>query len=253
MNHPRTTAIGLCLLPSFFALMNAGKAAGPATTQATTQAAAPVVDEQKQMLTLWDQLAEPEPFCTKALLDMSSKPDQTVAFLKEHLNPLKLEQKDLEEMIKALGSDDEKAWRTAVDQMQYLDPRLAMDVEPMLELADNQTSRNRLIEVRCDLKPGTLKDATLTFRKINAQTLYFQQVMTNGGYRVYTTQPKVAQLDNATGQVRKKQWARADRAIVLLQHIGTPEAIALLKDLATGNPDAQPTRIARLAVDSLGG
>jgi hypothetical protein len=38
---------------------------------------------------------------------------------------------------------------------------------------------------------------------------------------------------------------------VLLEHIGTPEAVAILKDMASGHPDAQPTRVAREALDRL--
>ena len=38
------------------------------------------------------------------------------------------------------------------------------------------------------------------------------------------------------------------RAIVFLEHVRTPEAIAILKDLSTGNADAQPTQA---AIDAL--
>ena len=47
------------------------------------------------------------------------------------------------------------------------------------------------------------------------------------------------------GRNTKKKWTRAVRAIVLLEHIGTPDAVAILKDMATGHPDAYPTKVAR--------
>src|SRR5205814_1189399 len=34
---------------------------------------------------------------------------------------------------------------------------------------------------------------------------------------------------------RRKYWTRAVRAVVLLEHVGTPEAVAVLKELATGH------------------
>ena len=34
------------------------------------------------------------------------------------------------------------------------------------------------------------------------------------------------------------------RAIILLEHIGSPDAVAILKDMSTGHPEAQPTRTA---------
>ena len=40
-------------------------------------------------------------------------------------------------------------------------------------------------------------------------------------------------------------------AIVLLEHIGTPEASAILNDLATGHPDAYPTKVAKDSLRAL--
>ena len=39
---------------------------------------------------------------------------------------------------------------------------------------------------------------------------------------------------------------------MLLEHFGTPGAVAILKEMATGHPDAQPTRVARDALARLG-
>jgi hypothetical protein len=39
---------------------------------------------------------------------------------------------------------------------------------------------------------------------------------------------------------------------VLLEHFGTPDAIAILKDMASGNADAQPTKVAQEALANLG-
>lgn len=50
----------------------------------------------------------------------------------------------------------------------------------------------------------------------------------------------------------KKQWTRIVRAIVLLEHIGTPEAVAILREMATGHPDAQPTEAARDSLERFG-
>ena len=49
----------------------------------------------------------------------------------------------------------------------------------------------------------------------------------------------------------KKKWTRAVRAIVLLEHIGSPDAEAILKEMATGHPDAHPTKVAREALKTL--
>ena len=54
----------------------------------------------------------------------------------------------------------------------------------------------------------------------------------------------------STGHVRPG-WTRATRAIILLEHIATPDAIAILKDMATGHPDAEPTKAAKQALEIL--
>jgi hypothetical protein len=93
--------------------------AAPTTVPAT----APAADDQ-QMESWWDDLQKPEPWSCRALLDFSSKPDQTVAFFKTHLPPLKIEQKDLDDALAALANEDEKIWKPAFEKLQYLDPRL---------------------------------------------------------------------------------------------------------------------------------
>ena len=51
----------------------------------------------------------------------------------------------------------------------------------------------------------------------------------------------------------KTKWTRAVQAITLLEHVETPDAVAILKDMATGHPLAQPTRAAKEALGRIGG
>jgi hypothetical protein len=46
-------------------------------------------------------------------------------------------------------------------------------------------------------------------------------------------------------------WVRAIRAIALLEQVGTPGAVAILKDMATGHPDASPTKAAKVALQRM--
>jgi hypothetical protein len=63
---------------------------------------------------------------------------------------------------------------------------------------------------------------------------------------------KVGRINQPEGaRTPKKKWTRAVRAIALLEHIGTPGAVAILKDMATGHPDAQTTRVARDCLERL--
>jgi hypothetical protein len=227
----------------------------PATTSTTGPATQPVSETEQRLLKQWEALGKPEPLCSKALLDFTTHPDATVAFLKVHLKPLKLDEAELDALLNDLGSDDEKVWKAAFEKMQYLDPRLGRSMDELLENATDQPLRNRLIEVLVGANPDELKGTTVMRRKYSNDNTYFYAMtfLPNGGRtsRGFFAYAKVTELDTENGACSKNQWQRADRAVLLLQHIGTPAAVEILKDMATGNPDAQPTKIAKLALKSL--
>jgi hypothetical protein len=212
--------------------------AGPATTQ--------TVGEPQRMDNLWADLEKEEPWSSRALLDFSDKPAETVAYFKEHLKPLKIEQKELDDLLSALGSDDEKVWKPAFDKLEYFDPRLNVDLATLIQNADDQPGRNRLIEVLCNYSPGYLKGKTVQLRGVGDGYNFYTANLAGQGGSSWWAENKISRLTR-----QKKQWVRASRAIVLLQHIGSPDAIALLKDMATGNPQAEPTIVAKVALDSL--
>ena len=56
---------------------------------------------------------------------------------------------------------------------------------------------------------------------------------------------KVSPLGSSRWGTTKRLWTRAEQAIILLEHIGTPEAIAVLKVMATGHAEAGPTITAK--------
>jgi hypothetical protein len=217
------------------------QAGAPATTQAA--------DATAQMESWWDDLQKPEPWASRALLEFSARPADSVAFIKAHLKPLKIEPTHLDELLAALGSDDEKVWKPAFQELSYLDPRLNKDLPTLMSQADNPIKRNHLVEVLCDAEPDHWKGHSIVLQPIRVGPNSYDFLDTTQR-RMWTAEDKVSRLDT-TAENLKKQWQRADRAIVLLQHIGTPEAISVLKDLATGNADARPTKIAKVALDSL--
>jgi hypothetical protein len=199
----------------------------------------------------WADLEKPEPWSTRALLDFSSRPDDTVAFLKEHLKPLKMDQKDLDELLQSLGSDDEKVWKPAFEQLEYFDPRLTEDLATLMQNATEPVGRNHLVEILSGYPPGIIKNSTITLQHPRHSSVF--QFKSEGEFspKVWLVEDTVSKLDSDVSQIHLRKWTRADRAIVLLQHIGTPAAFSILKSMATGNPDARPTIIARVAVESL--
>src|ERR1019366_5016971 len=151
--------------------------------------------------------------------------------------------------INDLGSDDEKVWEPALLKLEFLDPRLNKPTESLLQDLSNPNARSRLAslltingpdqwlgyDVTCKTDVNNNGWSYLTFKKGDDTT------------GTYSVQDRVSDF----GQY-KTQWQRADQAIVLLQHIGTPEAIAIIRDMAAGHAGAQPTKVAKLALESLG-
>ena|SRR5436190_4061992 len=207
----------------------------------------PATDEER-MKSWWDDLEKPEPESSRALLQFAAKPQQTVAFLKEHLKPLTISEDDVKKLLKDLGSDDENVWKPAFETFEYLDPRLAIRLPELMAEVTDMTTRPRLVAVLCDVSadayagqsielspPGNSPGSGYNFRSMNSS---------------WWAEAEVERLNARHGNSKKK-WTRATRAIVLLQFINTPEAIAILKDMATGHEDAAPTKAAKEALSGL--
>jgi hypothetical protein len=205
--------------------------------------ARPSTGEQR-VETWWEDLEKPEPQASRALLHLVAKPDETIPFLKQHLPPLKLDADELNALLSDLGSDDEARWKPAFEKLRYLDPRLAVDLPTLMKNTTESVTRNRLVEVLCDSPADTQAGKTVTLRESGDGDYNFVS-----NHSSWWAEHKVSRLN--IGGTAKAKWTRAARAIALLEHFATPDAIAILKDLATGHPDAQPTKLAQEALANL--
>ena len=112
--------------------------------------------------------------------------------------------------------------------------------------------RQRMVEVLSGREAGQLagKDGRCCTRGRGDGFNFFAQPNVGSWWAEH----KVDRINDSEGWGNpKKKWTRAVRAIVLLEHFGTPGAVAILKDMATGHPDAQPTKVARDCLERLGG
>jgi hypothetical protein len=199
--------------------------------------------DAEQMQSWWDDLEKADPEASRALLKMSGKPAESVAFLKERLFPLKLEADEANKLIGDLESDDETVWKPSYEKLRYFDPRLALELPVMMAEVSNETARSRLVEILADREPGEYAG-----KQIKYSTFAGGQNFVIGNGSIWA-EKDVSRIGGK--YVPKASWTRAIRAIVLLEHIGTPDAIAIIKDLSTGNVDAQPTKEANTALENL--
>jgi hypothetical protein len=208
------------------------------------------------LVQLWADLLENEPKCTKAVLRLSKYPKATTRFLATKLPPLKLSGLELLDAVWRLGSDSEEEWRAAYQKLNYFDPRLAMGLEEILALdaAKEFPARNRLV----DILSGRSIDAPYSATSQRYQSIVLHQFKDDDqdffnfvgsekpgeGGTSWWAEPKVEAL-NVGFSNPKIEWTRMIRAITLLESFDTPEAYAIVEAVASGHPDAQPTRVAQ--------
>jgi hypothetical protein len=198
----------------------------------------------------WADLEKEETDATRALLNLADRPRETVVFLKGKMRPLKISAAEARALLLKLGSQNEKVWMPAFEELEYFDPRLAIDLETLMDRYKEAPGRQRMVEVMSGREVGQLTGKEVSLRRVGRGDGFNFFAQPNFGS--WWAEHRVERI-NTLGRINlKKKWTRAVRAIVLLEHLGTPDAVAILKDMATGHPDAQPTRVARDALKRLG-
>ncbi len=206
---------------------------------------------RKELDAIWADLLSPdERIATRAALSMAAWKHDAVAYLEANLRPLKLSKTDAKPLIAKLASGDlfdaEPASKTLTD----FDPRLAFnrnEIEEML-MKDNLAAR-RLSAVLCGLPLDTFEkgppDAKWHFHSPDGNRWCFN----------YGTEVKNHFVSNAVAGIgtidRKPTWVRAARAVAILEFIDSPNARLNLEQMASGNPEAFPTKAANSALERL--
>lgn len=208
--------------------------------------------DEKQWETWWSDLEKGDAPATRALLELADRPNDAVAFLARKLKPLTISSAQVKTLLLKLGNANEAVWKPAFDELDYLDPRLAIDLETLMDRYTEYPLRQRLVEVLSGREPESFKDRSeLKLSKTGSGFNFTGRSARGGGS--WWAEHQVARIN--IGDPRrdtKKKWTRAVRAIVLLEHIRNPAAVTILKEMAGGHPDAYPTKVAREALSAIG-
>jgi hypothetical protein len=214
--------------------------------------AAPIPAEAagKELEALWADLAGDELSASRALLKLAARPKEAVAFAAGRLRPLKIDEKRVRALLADLGSEKEETWKTATEELEYFDPRLAIDLPTLMDEVTERVPRARLAALLSgDRSAETLlkENAPITLSRNggkNGEEEYFNFRQVGSWW----AESRVERINVGIWGNRRKYWTRAVRAVVLLEHIGSPAAVVVLRDLATGHSDAQPTKAAKEVV-----
>ena len=229
-----------------------GIAAWVVVVSPSTGAAPATTLDGKSMEAWWADLEKGETVATRALLNLSDRPNGAVAFLRSRMKPLTISSGQVKSLILKLGSANKKVWKPAFEELEYFDPRLAIDLPTLMDRYTEYPARRRMVEVLSAREAGSLEEK---------QDLQLAPVLNGFNFTAKTAltghswwaEHRIERINVDSWGIPKKKWTRAVRAIVLLEHLGTPDAVAILKEMATGHPDAYPTKLAKEALKAVVG
>lgn len=195
----------------------------------------------------WTALGGEEPDASAALLRLSRKPDEFVTFAQSHFIPVKLTEAQLAPLLVELGSNDDDTWRAAYEKLQYFDPRLAIELQELIDKTEDPRTLTRLIEVLSSGERGSLQGKEVGLNPFpSGGGNFFTE--TENGRTAWWAENRLDHLNVPRLDSGKPGWNQVVRGTMLLEHIGTPDARAIVDAMATGHPDVQPTRVAIAAI-----
>jgi hypothetical protein len=190
---------------------------------------------------------------TRALLALAATPKETVAFLKDHLKPVKADPKRVAQLVKALESTTFSVRVQATAELEYLGKYIKADLEAAQKSAGDIETKMRiqhvLAKIPSEKKPEPPQMPRLTGRSVGIRNVNGEITILIDGQPLDLS--KLAPPPPPPPPLPPTGWVRAVRAVTLLEHLATPEARDLLEAIAAGEPDAMPTAAAREALGRL--
>jgi HEAT repeat protein len=200
----------------------------------------------------WADLASPDDVkATRALLALAATPKETVEFLKENLKAVKADPKQVEQLIKQLDSANFIVRSKAMAELEYYGKYVKADLEAALKSNAGVETRLRIQQLIDKMPSDKKPEPPPAFNPGGGESISVMNV--NGQITILVDGKPInlAPSNPPPPPGPPAQWLRAGRAALILEHLGTPEAQAILQSLASGESDALPTRAAREALDRM--
>ena len=200
----------------------------------------------------WADLASPDEVkATRAMLGLAATPKETIALLKERLQPVKADSKRVEQLVGQLKSSNFTVRGQAMAELEYLGKYIKADLEKM-QKGNTDAEVGARIKQLLDKMPKEQKAAaSMPLKARPGSSISVSN--SNGQIRILIDgvpldlTPQAAPLPQGPSPL----WVRAVRAVTVLEHLGTPEAQQILQAIAGGEVDALPTMAAQEALKRL--
>ena len=139
---------------------------------------------------------------------MADRRDEAVAFLKTKMKPLKITAAEVRALILKLGNQNEKVWKPAFEELEYFDPRLAIDLETLMDRYKEAPGRQRMVEVLSGREAGQLAGKKVILRKHGEYFNFFAEP----NFGSWWAEHKLDRVNHSDGWGNpKKKWTRAGR------------------------------------------
>lgn len=184
--------------------------------------------------------------------------DDVVPFLKAKLRPIDPTEDQSRRWLADLSSDDPEVWKPACDGLVEQHPLLVLTFEEAWKVLPEKGVGRKRFAILCfhgyQARHAEVIDTTFDN---DVGLLNFGKA---GFIFVAKYTPEVAAIRkqakedwtfNPMREVRNPVLDRVTLAVGMLESIGTPAAKKLLEEMATGHPDAGPTKAAKEALERL--
>jgi len=226
------------------------KTAALAALAALLLATGPLFGQGPALEKLWADLAsKDEAQATRAALKLAATPPETLALLKAKLKVVKLADDRFAALLKQLDSDEFDARDAAYQELEYHGKTIRGRLEKAVENKPSPEVRNQLTR----LIEASYGDDLVPPPAAPLNPAGGISISTIGGKRIIKIDGREIDLNPKVIEKRGPQpaWVQAARAVAVLEHLESPEAKALLKNLADGEADALPTKAAAAALGRL--
>ncbi len=215
----------------------------------------PAADAPRADVAWHDLLSQDETTAARAVLALSATPKETVEFLREKMHSLKADKGQLLGLVKQLGDRDYHVREAAQKELVSYGRTIRVELEEARTAATslNLEAQDRVRRVLSRIRIAEEDEKALT----EGNPLMKPGVQPYINY--VGNQPRVfvagKQLDLTPRLIAvagpPPMYLRAARAIAVLEHIASPEAVQVLEAVAQGESGIPPTRQAQDALARL--
>jgi hypothetical protein len=192
------------------------------------------------------------------------RPKEAVAFLKKNVRSVTLTKDSAQKLLAELLSDDKKEVRGALRELQVIDLALALDVKAEFGKLTTAKHRCRLAAAVSLWRTVPYGDVTEDFDIDERMKEFDYSIGTSYSgekteyvlWKKWRGEAPVGKRRNdpedrwrgvlcrTKDEIDHNRWYHEESAIYILDAIGTDDALAVIKDMATGHADAGPTKAA---------